>query len=50
MDEGPKTHAKGANMRGPILKEIVEWIFKVLSDLDKEIIIKSFCLCFVSTG
>ena len=37
------THTKVGNMRGPPLKQIVQWILKAWSDLDKEIIIKSFC-------
>ena len=27
-DEGPHTHTKGVNMRGPPLKQIVQWIFQ----------------------
>ena len=48
MDEGPHTHAKVGNMRGPPLKQIAKWILKAWSDLDKEIIIKSFCCCALS--
>ena len=48
MDEGPHTHTKGGNMRGPPLKQIVQWILKAWSDLDKEIIIKSFRYCALS--
>ena len=36
---------KEGNMRGPPLKQIVQWVLKACSDLDKEIIIKSF-RCF----
>ena len=42
MDEGPHTHTKGGKMRGPQLKQIVQWTLKAWSDLNKEIIIKSF--------
>ena len=48
MDEGPHTHTKGGNMCGPPLKQIVHWILKAWSDLDKEIIIKSFRCCDLS--
>ena len=40
MDEGPHTHTKGGNMRGPPLKQIVQWVLKAWSDLNKKIIIK----------
>ena len=40
MDEGPHTHIKGGNMRGPPLKQIVQWVLKAWSDLNKKIIIK----------
>ena len=42
MDEGSHIHTKGGNMHGPPLKQIVLWVLKACSDLDKEIIIKSF--------
>ena len=45
MDEWPDIHTKGGNMRGHPLKQIVRWILKAWSYLDKEIIIKSFCCC-----
>ena len=48
MDEGPHTHTKGGNMRGPPVKQIVQWILKAQSDLDNEIIIKSFHFCALS--
>ena len=48
MDKGPHTHAKGGHMCGPLLKQIVQWILKAWSDLDKEIIIKSFRCCALS--
>ena len=48
MDEGPHTHTKGGNMRGPPLNQIVQWILKAWSDLDKEIIMKSFRCCACS--
>ena len=48
MDEGPYTHTKGGNMCGPPLKQIVRWILKAWSDLDREIIIKSLCCCALS--
>ena len=48
MDEGPHTHTKGGNMRGFPLKQIVQWILKTWSDLDKQINIKSFCCCALS--
>ena len=35
-------------MCGPLLKQIVQWILKAWSDLDKEIIIKSFRCCALS--
>ena len=35
-------------MRGPPLKQIVQWILKASSDLDKNIIIKSFRCCALS--
>ena len=35
-------------MRGPPLKQIVQWILKASSDLDKKIIIKSFRCCALS--
>ena len=38
MGEGPHTHTKGDNMRGPPFKQIVQWNLKAYSDLDKEII------------
>ena len=45
MDEGPHTHTKGANMRRPLLKQIILQILKAWSDLDKEIIIESSRCC-----
>ena len=48
MDEGPHRHIKGGNMRGPPLKQIVQWNLKTWSDLEKEIIIKSFRCCALS--
>ena len=48
MDEGPHTNTKEGNTRGPPLKQIVQWILKAWSDLDKEIIIKSFRCCAFS--
>ena len=36
-------------MRRPLLKQIGLWILKTCSDLDKEIIIKSFRCCALST-
>ena len=48
MDEGPHTHTKEGNMCGHPLKQIVQWILKAWSDLDKEIIIKSFRCCALS--
>ena len=45
MDEGPHTHTKGGNMCAPPLKQIVQWMLKVWSNLDKDIIIKSFRCC-----
>ena len=48
MDKGPHTHVKGGYMRGPPLKQIVLWVLKAWSDLDKEIIIKSFRCCALS--
>ena len=48
MDEGPHTYTKEGNMRGPPVKQIVQRILKAWSDLDKEIIIKSFCCCALS--
>ena len=48
MDERPHTHTKGGNIRGPTLKQIVQWILKAWLDLDKEIIIKSFRRCALS--
>ena len=44
MDEGPHIHIK----QGPPLKQIAQWILKAWSDLDKEIIIKSFRCCALS--
>ena len=38
------THTKGGNRRGPPLKQIVQWILKVWSDLDKEIILNRCCV------
>ena len=40
MNKGSHTNTNGGNMWGPPLKQIVQWILKVWSDLDKEIIIK----------
>ena len=48
MDEGPHRRTKGGDMCGPPLKQIVQWILKDWSDLDKEIIIKSFCCSALS--
>ena len=48
IDEGSHTHTKGGTMREPQLKQIVQWILKAWSDLDKEIIIKSFRCCALS--
>ena len=48
MDEGPHTHTKGGNMRGPPLKQIVQWILKAWSDPDKAIIVKLFRCCALS--
>ena len=48
MDEGPNVHTKEGNMRGLPLKQIVQWTLKAWSDLDKQIIIKSFCCCAFS--
>ena len=48
MDEGPHTHTKGGNMCRPPLKQIVQWILKAWSDLDKEIMINSICCCALS--
>ena len=48
MDEGPHTHIKGGNIRGPPLKQIVQWILKAWQILDKEIIMKSFRCCALS--
>ena len=48
MDEGSHIHTKEGNMRRPPLKQIVQWILKAWSDLDKEIIIKSFRCCALS--
>ena len=45
MDEGPHTYTKEGHMRGPSLKQIVQWILKAWLDLAKEIIIKSFHCC-----
>ena len=45
MDEGLHTHTDEGNMRGPPSKQIVQWILKAWSDLDREIIIKSFRCC-----
>ena len=45
MDEGLHTHTKDCNMSGPPLKQIAQWILKAWSDLDKEIIVKSFRCC-----
>ena len=45
MNEGPHTHTKGGNMRGPPLKQIVR---KAWLDLDKEIVVKSFRCCALS--
>ena len=42
------THTKGSNMGGPPLRQIVQWILKAWSDLDKEIIMKSFRCCALS--
>ena len=44
MDEGPHIYIK----QGPPLKQIAQWILKAWSDLDKEIIIKSFRCCALS--
>ena len=38
MGEGPHTHTKGDNVRGSPFKQIVQWILKACSDLDKAII------------
>ena len=35
-------------MRRPLLKQIGLWVLKTCSDLDKEIIVKSFCCCVLS--
>ena len=35
-------------MRRPLLKQIGQWILKTCSDLDKEIMIKSFRCCSLS--
>ena len=48
MDEGPHTHTKDCNMSGSPLKQIVKWILKASSDLDKEIIVKWFRCCNLS--
>ena len=48
MDEEHHTHTKEGNMHGPPLKQIVQWILKVWSDVSKEIIIKSFGYCTLS--
>ena len=48
MNEGLHTHTKGVNMRGPPLKQIVQWILKGWSDLHKGIIFKSFRCCALS--
>ena len=45
MVEGPNTHTKDCNMSGLPLKQTVQWILKAWSDLDKEIIVKSFRCC-----
>ena len=38
-------------MHGPSLKQIVKWVLKAWSYLDKKIIIKSFrCCAFINTG
>ena len=44
MNEGPHTHTKGGNMRGPPIKQIVQWRLKAWLDLDKEIVVKSFAV------
>ena len=48
MDERLHTHTKGSNMQKTSLKQIVQWILKAWSDLDQEIIIKSFHRCALS--
>ena len=48
LDEGPQTHTKGGNMHRPLLKQIVQWILKAWSDLDKEIIIELSRCCDLS--
>ena len=48
MDEEPHTYTKEGNTHGPPVKQIVQRILKAWSDLDEEIIIKSFCSCALS--
>ena len=48
MDKGLHTQTKGGYLRGPSLKQIVLWVLKAWSDLDKGIIIKSFRCCALS--
>ena len=48
MDERLHTHTKGSNMQKTPLKQIVQWVLKAWSDLDQEIIIKSFHCCALS--
>ena len=43
MDEEPHTYTKEGNTHRPPVKQIVQRILKAWSDLDEEIIIKSFC-------
>ena len=45
MEEGPHATTKGGNMRGPPLKSIIQWIINAWSNLDREIIVKSFRCC-----
>ena len=45
MEEGPHATTKGGNMRGSPLKSIIQWIIKAWSNLDREILVKSFRCC-----
>ena len=48
MDEGPHSVTEGGNMRGPPLKQIIVWILQAWSNLDREVIVKSFRCCALS--
>ena len=39
MDEGPHTYTKAGNMRAPLLKTILQWVFDACRELVRYIIV-----------